>query len=271
LTEKSDQQLIEINQLNNQNAILNEQSEQQLNEINKLKNENNLLNDKIKEIQIENKQLNENCIQQSNEINHLKSEYKSLEDQCNQYQIKINDDENSLKNLVKSFQDKQNNFNLIENDNENLSQYLQRQQVEIEFLNKQIQELKQFEYIQRDYRNLHQLYQQQQIESLRQFNQQSIYIELIQTENEQLKQESIQYQIRIEQLIIEIKRLEAKLNKPIFQSKGKTYFIKLTTTLQRCSSQLKCSRDAMVFKKMFRISLSRPQVNESDTESDRIG
>lgn len=223
LTEQVNEQTMEINQLNqptdkikqleNENKTLNEQTHQQLNQIDQLTNENQTLNQEINQIE-QLKSDNENLIKQSEEQLNERNYYK------NQYEIIFNEF-NQFKHLYQFLKEKENHFNFIQLNNQALQQYLQEQQKLIYLFNQQNIDLQKKINSLENTENDNQILNTK-IDSLnkqnQQFQQQIQILENIQNNYQILKDKSIQDQLKIEQLNIDIKRSQVKLNKTNLQS-----------------------------------------------------
>ncbi|CAF4115069.1 unnamed protein product [Rotaria sordida] len=238
----------ELNQLQINFQTLENKFQQQQNQIQQIENENEILNKQINEME---KFENENQIlnKQINKMKNFEIELKDLNDFLQLTNILIENFENKIKFLQENLDE----FNLIQIKNETLNELYQQEQIQNDSLNKQNQslqeqllqdkqefeQLKQYcEQIQVDNQQLNQqcllnneennhlneqnqYLQEQVLQYKQEFEQLNQHCEQIQADNQQLIEQCSQYNIKIDQLTINIKRLETKLYQPIIQSHSK--------------------------------------------------
>ncbi|CAF3549624.1 unnamed protein product [Rotaria sp. Silwood1] len=238
LNEKIDEHINEINELKSKNQLIQDQCDQYEINNNDIEIELKILNESLQltNIVIENFQAKIKFFQENlNQLNLTQINNQTLNELYQQQQIQ-ND------SLDKQNQYLQETIVIYEQELEHLQEYCKQIDADNQqyFLNnkenqhlkvrlteyeKEIEQLKQYckqieaanqQYFLINEENNHLKAQlikyEKQIEQLKQ------YCEQIEANNQQLIEQSIQYKIKIDQLTINIKRLEAKLDRPVIQS-----------------------------------------------------
>ncbi|CAF4681120.1 unnamed protein product [Rotaria sp. Silwood1] len=256
LNEKIDEHINEINELKSKNQLIQDQCDQyeinnndieielkilnkslqltnivienfqakikffqeNLNQLNLTQINNQTLNELYQQQQIQNDSLDkqnqylqETIVIYEQELEHLQEYCKQIDADNQQYFLN-NKENDHLKVRLTEY----------EKENDHLKVRLIEYEKEIEQLKqycKQIEAANQ-QYFLINEENNH--LKAQLIEYEKQIEQLKQYCEQIEANNQQLIEQSIQYKIKIDQLTINIKRLEAKLDRPVIQSHSKS-------------------------------------------------